>query len=170
VEFCAANNLVFRLPRTLPRGLGFAVRGLGVAHRAAVARADVPEWESRPGGCSPRERIQSSSASSSRATSAPVARRSTTAGLDGNVPSGSVRERRRAHRTPPRPGSLARESQVQARRRQPSGADLVDRVDRGRGDRMSMVAETSPSRMSETIVALVSASIPRSSAVMTSLR
>lgn len=40
VEFCAANDLGFRLPRTLQRTLTLAVRGLSRAHRRAVQQAD----------------------------------------------------------------------------------------------------------------------------------
>ena len=40
VEFCAANGLGFRLPRTLQRSAGLAVRGLRRAHRSAVQQAD----------------------------------------------------------------------------------------------------------------------------------
>lgn len=41
LEFCAHHQLSFRLPRTLGRALGLAVRGLRAAHRAAVTRADA---------------------------------------------------------------------------------------------------------------------------------
>ncbi|WP_022919077.1 carbohydrate deacetylase [Ruania albidiflava] len=41
VDFCADHQLDFRLPRTLARPLGLAVRGLRRAHRNAVERADA---------------------------------------------------------------------------------------------------------------------------------
>lgn len=41
VDFCADHELDFRLPRTLARPLGLAVRGLRRAHRSAVERADA---------------------------------------------------------------------------------------------------------------------------------
>src|SRR5699024_8054319 len=40
LDFCAAHELAFRLPRRLSSALGLAVRGLRSSHRVAVRRAD----------------------------------------------------------------------------------------------------------------------------------